>query len=123
MPGAPAGAPPPQVKVDAPGETAAVPKGPTKVKKTKQQRKEALFKKKRARAVLSHKVQSLDMGLYPVDTDSRYRGGGGAEGKMSGGKLSGGEGPGAQAPELPLPIDFGSVKVLIQACGPKAYSF
>ena len=39
-------------------------------KKTKQQRKEALFKKKRLRSVLSHKVQSLDMGLYPADTDS-----------------------------------------------------
>ena len=71
VPGAPAGAPPPEVKVDAPVETAAAPQGPTKLKKTKQQRKEALFKKKRARAVLSHKVQSLDMGLYPVDTDSR----------------------------------------------------
>ena len=40
------------------------------MKKTKQQRKEALFKKKRLRSVLSHKVQSLDMGLYPADTDS-----------------------------------------------------
>merc|ERR1711892_8741 len=39
-------------------------------KKTKQQRREALFKKKRARSALSHKVQSIDMGLYPVDTDS-----------------------------------------------------
>ena len=39
-------------------------------KKTKQQRREELFKKKRARSALSHKVQSIDMGLYPVDTDS-----------------------------------------------------
>ena len=40
------------------------------IKKTKQQRREALFKKKRAKSALSRKVQSIDMGLYPVDTDS-----------------------------------------------------
>ena len=39
-------------------------------KKTKQQRREALFKKKRCKSALSRKVQSIDMGLYPLDTDS-----------------------------------------------------
>ena len=47
------------------------PGGGIKTKKTKQQRKEALFKKKRAKSALARKVQSIDMGLYPVeDTDS-----------------------------------------------------
>ena len=46
------------------------PGGGIKTKKTKQQRREALFKKKRAKSALAKKVQSIDMGLYPVDTDS-----------------------------------------------------
>ena len=46
------------------------PGGGIKAKKTKQQRREALFKKKRAKSALSRKVQSIDMGLYPLDTDS-----------------------------------------------------
>ena len=46
------------------------PGGGISNKKTKQQRREALFKKKRAKSALSRKVQSIDMGLYPVDTDS-----------------------------------------------------
>ena len=93
------------------------------IKKTKQQRKEALFKKKRLRSVLTHKVflatfhnicsfavikdfvcpqvQSIDMGLYPVDTDSSdddlftgnvwWEGGGSGEG--------GKENPGFEAGE------------------------
>ena len=40
------------------------------IKKTKQQRREALFKKKRAKSALAKKVQSIDMGFYPIDTDS-----------------------------------------------------
>ena len=46
------------------------PGGGIKSKKTKQQRREALFKKKRCKSALSRKVQSIDMGLYPLDTDS-----------------------------------------------------
>ena len=46
------------------------PGGGIKAKKTKQQRKEELFKRKRAKSALAKKVQSIDMGLYPVDTDS-----------------------------------------------------
>merc|ERR1712029_946280 len=52
------------------GDAMKTPGGGIKPKKTKQQRREALFKKKRAKSALAKKVQSIDMGLYPVDTDS-----------------------------------------------------
>ena len=37
---------------------------------TRLERKEALFKKKRARSALNKNVQSIDMGLYPQDSVS-----------------------------------------------------
>jgi hypothetical protein len=37
-------------------------------KKSRLERKEALFKKKRARSALNKTVQSVDLGLYPPDT-------------------------------------------------------
>ena len=46
------------------------PGGGIKPRKSKQQRKEELFKRKRAKSALAKKVQSIDMGLYPIDTDS-----------------------------------------------------
>ena len=38
--------------------------------KTRLERKEALFKKKRARSALNKNVQSIDMGLYPQESVS-----------------------------------------------------
>jgi len=46
------------------------PGGGIRRKKSRLERKEALFKKKRARSALNKNVQSIDMGLYPQDSDS-----------------------------------------------------
>jgi len=40
------------------------------IKKSRQQRKEELFKKKRAKSALKKKVMSVDLGFYPLDTES-----------------------------------------------------